>query len=290
MTEATGRPAECGEPELAQTSRTEMIMGLPVSIHLRESAAAQGFGAPATLDATVASAFELMRRHERIFSPYLPESMLMALRDGRCTAASAGPEFAEVLRIAGRARRRTLGAFDVHFDGVLDPSGIVKGWSAERAGLLLATLGIDFYLNAGGDITCAASATPWRLGVEHPFHPQGLITVVALRGQAMATSGSAHRGAHILDPSSGRPAGGIRQVTVIGPTLTWADIWATAIVARGPASLEDPRDALVQRCRSDGCEVLAITDRDEVFATPGFAAYQVSDLPRPAAREIAGLR
>ncbi len=55
-----------------------------------------------------------------------------------------------------------------------------------------------------------------------------------LRTGAVATSGTAARGTHILEPSTGRPATALRSVTVIGPGLMWADVYATAAFARGP--------------------------------------------------------
>ena len=255
-------------------ARTEMIMGLPVSIHVR---------APRSevVDDAMTAAFAEMRRFDQIFSPYRDDSTLTAVRSGALEVAEAEPEFAEMLLLADEAKLLTSGAFDVHFAGDLEPSGLVKGWAAERAGAHLAGLGVDWYLNAGGDITCGTTGEPWRLGIEHPDVPTGLITVVALPSGGMATSGSAHRGAHIIDPATGGPASGIRQVTVIGPSLARADVWATAIAARGSAALISTVDRLLPTCVADGYQVFAVGDDGKVYATDGFAGYQVDDLPRP---------
>ena len=40
----------------------------------------------------------------------------------------------------------------------------------------------------------------------------------------MATSGGAHRGAHVVDARTGRPPSGIASVTVVAASLTDADI------------------------------------------------------------------
>ena len=40
--------------------------------------------------------------------------------------------------------------------------------------------------------------------------------------------GTAERGAHILDPLTGGPATALASVTVVGPSLTYADAYATA--------------------------------------------------------------
>lgn len=178
----------------------------------------------------------------------------------------------------------------MYFAGSLEPSGLVKGWAAERAGAALSGLGLDWYLNAGGDITCGATTEPWRIGIEHPTDPSGLITVVDLDSGGLATSGSAHRGDHIIDPLTGTPAAGICQVTVIGPSLARADVWATAIAARGRAALTSPTDPLLPACVAGGYQVFAVADNGNVHATDGFAALQVRDQPRPDAAPFAALR
>ncbi len=276
-------------------ARTEMIMGLPISIHLRErpgsnSEVGAGMDVIETqtfsvgeAEAAVESAFDRLRRCDHIFSPYLADSNLNAVRNGSMGEKDAGSEFAEVMILSLDAKERTAGFFDVHFAGPLDPSGLVKGWAAERAAALLAPLPVDFYLNAGGDIACATTGSPWRIGVEHPADPQGLITVVALHGESMATSGTAHRGGHIIAPGDHRAAAGIRQVTVIGPSLTWADIWATALVAAGPGPVLDRAGELTGRCTADGYQFLTVLDDLQVFATQGFEQFQVADQPRPPA-------
>lgn len=257
--------------------RTQMIMGLPVSIHVRDSLS---FGQSRDVLTAVDAAFDEMRRFDLIFSPYRDDSYLTAVRTGRLRMTDAGPEFAEMLDLADHAKALTDGAFDVYFSGDVEPSGLVKGWAAERAAAYLGGLG-DWYLNAGGDIICSGAAEPWRLGIEHPADPSGLITVVALRAGGMATSGSTHRGDHIIDPATGQPASGICQVSVVGRSLARADVWATAIAARGGCVLMDRLDPLIPACTADGYQALAVATDGTVYATAGFARYQVNDLPRP---------
>src|SRR4051812_42709774 len=91
-------------------------------------------------------------------------------------------------------------------DGAImfDPSGVVKGWAVERAAVHLETLpGTDFCLSAGGDLLCRtlnADAPPWRrIGIEDPRDPKRIIAVVPVRTGAVATSGTAYRGEHIVD-------------------------------------------------------------------------------------------
>ena len=49
-----------------------------------------------------------------------------------------------------------------------------------------------------------------------------------MRRGAVATSGSAARGAHVVDPRTGRGITRSGSATVVGPELLWADVWATA--------------------------------------------------------------
>lgn len=113
--------------------------------------------------------------------------------------------------------------------GVLDPSGVVKGWAVERAARFLREVpDLDFCLSAGGDMVCRSSREPWQIGIENPLDPTRLIAKVPVRVGAVATSGTAHRGQHMWGVD-----GGVASVTVIADSLTWADIDATAAYALG---------------------------------------------------------
>ena len=193
-------------------SATEMIMGLPFSVHLRHP-----FD-PAAARRALDQVWSELRRYDRIFSTYRHDSDINRINRGDSTVADADPAVADVLDLAEQAAWRTRGCFDIHASGRLDPSGIVKGWAAERAVRPLYELAVDFYCNAGGDVLIHTTgpARPWRIGIEHPANPAALMTVLELSSGAVATSGSAHRGAHIWDPA-GRPAAGVTQATVLGP-------------------------------------------------------------------------
>lgn len=61
-------------------------------------------------------------------------------------------------------------------------------------------------------------------------------------GQAIATSGLYERGAHIRDPRPGSPTVAARapltSLTVVGPSLAWADAYATAGFVLGDRALD----------------------------------------------------
>ena len=211
----------------------EHVMGMPISLALR------GRHTDDTPAVTAwAAALAELRQADRVFSTYRADSVISRLGRGEIALADCPPEVAEVLALGEAAERDSGGAFAVRRGGVLDPSGVVKGWAAQRAATHLAALpGTDFCLSAGGDLTCRTvdpTGPPWRVGIEDPHDPTRLIAVVPVHTGAVATSGTARRGAHILDARTGRPPTGIASVTVIGPSLTTADIDATAAFALGP--------------------------------------------------------
>jgi thiamine biosynthesis lipoprotein len=73
----------------------------------------------------------------------------------------------------------------------------------------------------------------WRVGVEDPHDPTRVLAVIPVRRGAVATSGHAHRGHHVVDARTGRPPGDVASVTVVFADLTWADLDATAAYALG---------------------------------------------------------
>ena len=143
----------------------EHVMGTPISLALRGR---HTDDAPA-LAAWTAALTEL-RQADRVFSTYRADSVISRPGRGEIALADCPPEVAEVLALGEAAERDSDGAFAVHRGGVLDPSGVVKGWAAERAAAHLAALpGTDFCLSAGGDLTCHTvdpTGAPWRVGVE----------------------------------------------------------------------------------------------------------------------------
>jgi len=163
--------------------------------------------------------------------------------------ALADPLVLQVAAACQHAGRITQGAFTDQLpdeDGVLgfDPTGLVKGWAADRAASRLADLPkSSFCLNAGGDVVVGGAlgsgggpGQAWRVGIEDPRDRSRIAEVVEIQHGGVATSGTAARGAHLYDPATGRFVDREGSVTVVGPSLMWADVWATALFV-GPPSL-----------------------------------------------------
>ncbi|WIY00747.1 FAD:protein FMN transferase [Amycolatopsis mongoliensis] len=212
-------------------SWTRPVMGTQASLHLR----GHGVDTDPAVEPAVAAVFEHLRTADELFSTYRPGSQVSAIRRDELPRDRWHPWVTEVVGLCEQARERTDGYFDPwRLPGGFDPSGLVKGWATENAAAHLAGLhGYDHYLNAGGDIIASARTSPWRVGVENPADPNEFLAVLDLRTGGLATSGSAARGAHIVDPHTGRHPSTLLSVTVTGPTLLWADVFATAAFARG---------------------------------------------------------
>ena len=231
--------------DVPRRSFVATVMGLPMSIHVRGPRALGSGVAEA-----VASAFTELRADEAMFSTWQPDSAVSRIKDGRDRLVDAHPRIRRVAALCELAGHRTGGAFAAWLPGPdgrqrFDPTGLVKGWAVEQAftGLLadLRALGQhDALVCAGGDITvaCTRTDTPnWVVAVEDPRDRSRTLRSLQLRTGAVATSGTAARGAHIIDPDTGAAAHGLLSATVIGPKLTWADVYATAAFVKGAAAL-----------------------------------------------------
>jgi len=213
--------------------RVAHVMGMPISLALRGRHAGD-------LDAQSAwaEAMAALKDVDRVFSTYRRDSFVSRLDRGALDVVDCPPEVAEVLALGERARRESGGAFDVRRSGRLDPSGVVKGWAVERAARPLRHHldDTDFCLSAGGDMVCHVAdpaREPWRIGIEDPHDPTRVVAVVPVREGAVATSGLAHRGGHVVDARTGRVPEALASVTVVAADLVTADIDATAAFALG---------------------------------------------------------
>jgi len=219
----------------------EHVMGMPVSVHAR-GAGSRSDDADHAVQALFAELHEL----EAIFSPYRDDSQVSRLQRGDLTLDAADDVVREVFRLCDVARILTDGAFDAWYSvparpGVFDPTGLVKGWAVARAARRLDGLGhLAFAVGAGGDILVRPGTADheWLIGIEDPRDRSRVLATLPVRDGAVATSGVAARGLHIVDPRSGDRATGVLSATVIGPSLMWADVFATAAVALGRDAVE----------------------------------------------------
>jgi thiamine biosynthesis lipoprotein len=237
--------------------RVEPVMGTVASLTVdpgeRSTTAARS---------AIAAACRILHEADATFSTFDPGSPLSRHRRGERRAEELPGELLDVLERSAAARRLTGGAFDPWaMPGGFDPTGLVKGWAAQRALGPLRDSGMaGAMVNAGGDIACFGDGG-WRIGVRDPFAADRLICVADVRS-AVATSGGYERPGEIRDPGDGRPGGQLVQATVSGPDLALADAYATALVVVGEAGLE-----LLQ---GTAYEAVIVTPDRRMLRTAGF--------------------
>ncbi len=245
-----------------RTVHVEHCMGTVFSFDVRDP----GEWAPA-----LAEAVAWLHQVDETFSTYRADSVVSRLARGELSLPECSAEVREVFELCERVSRASDGYFSTQAGpaGGLDPSGMVKGWAIERASDLLAAHGSGNHaVNGGGDIQLegeSAPGQPWRIGITDPHDRRRVLTVVTGRDLAVATSGIAERGAHVVNPRTGTPAAGLASVTIVGRQLTFVDAYATAAFAMGP-------DALPWIEALPGYEGLLVLADASTRATPGWSA------------------
>jgi thiamine biosynthesis lipoprotein len=239
--------------------RVEHIMGTAISVDVRD---------PDVTATVVDAVFERIREDDRRFSPWKPDSEISRIGRGELMESESSGEVRHVLALCDDLARTTGGAFDARgwrTDGSVDPSGLVKGWSIEEAARLLDAAGCrDYAINAGGDVIVAGEpepGRPWRVGIRHPRIVDRVAAVLLLRDRAVATSGRYERGDHIADPRTGAAPRDLLSVTVVGPSLTYADAYATAAFVMG-------RDGVAWVAQHPGYGAFATTATGRAVWTP----------------------
>lgn len=178
-----------------------------------------------------------LHRMDQLFSTYRPDSDISRLGRGEIALRDCAPEVALVLDRCAELADETDGYFDCHAGDHLDPSGYVKGWAIEQASARLVAAGsLNHCIVGGGDVQCAGRAgadRPWGVGIADPLRRGEIIATVADADLAVATSGTAERGTHIVDPHTGARPDSLASVTVVGRRLADIDAYATAAFAMG---------------------------------------------------------
>jgi len=245
------------------TVRAEPVMGTVITVDVRDA------NVP---ESAVDAVFAWFHDVDETFSTFRTDSEISRLSRGELREHQCSPDVREVLALCEEVRLRSKGSFDIRRGGGIDPLGLVKGWSVERASTMLEAAGArNFFINAGGDVVARGRPEPgrtWRLGIRHPEQADRVAAVLAIRDSAVATSGTYERGEHIVDPGSGSPPSGLLSMTVVGPSLTFADAYSTAAFVMGERGA--PWVAGI-----DGYDALAITSQRRTVWTPGLEAMLV---------------
>ena len=218
-------------------------MGMPITIEIAEKGSDQKNGAQAHA-AAIEKVFAHFAHVDEKFSTYKDTSEITAINKKKIARENWSEEMELVFALAEEAKTTTGGHFDIQRpDGSYDPSGLVKGWALWNAAQLLTKEGFEnFYVDAGGDIQPHGmnnEGQPWAIGIKNPWSQNENIKVVyAKNGEGVATSGTYIRGEHIYNPHTGKAANEITSLTVIGPNIYEADLFATAAFAMGENAIQ----------------------------------------------------
>jgi len=249
--------------------RVEHLMGMPILVDVPDDAVDER---------VVDNVFGWFRWVDRVFSTYKSESEISRINRGELEVCDADQCVVTVLGLCEEARATTDGYFDVRASSpdVLDPSGLVKGWSVDRAAALLDSAGVRRYaVNAGGDLVVRGGG--WTIGIQHPLERDDVARVLEVGDLAVATSGTYERGFHVVDPRRGEPARALRSVTVAGPDLGTADAYATGAMAMGRPAL-----GWLATLADTGYESGVVTADGRAYRSDGFPA--AAPEPRKSAR------
>ncbi|HEX2139218.1 MAG TPA: FAD:protein FMN transferase [Woeseiaceae bacterium] len=122
--------------------------------------------------------------------------------------------------------------------------GIAKGYAVERGAGILLDSGIRHAIvTAGGDSRLVGDrrGSPWVVGIRDPRKDGEVAVRIPLENEALSTSGdyeryffeNGKRYHHIIEPSTGEPAGSVRSVTIVGPDAVITDALSTAVFVMG---------------------------------------------------------
>ncbi len=122
--------------------------------------------------------------------------------------------------------------------------GIAKGYVVERGVNILRQNGVqNGIVTAGGDSRLLGDrrGQPWMVGIRDPRKEGEVAISVPLEDEAISTSGDYERYFvegdtryhHIIQPSTGEPAGGVHSATVFGPDAVITDALSTSVFVMG---------------------------------------------------------
>jgi thiamine biosynthesis lipoprotein len=89
---------------------------------------------------------------------------------------------------------------------------------------------VDEAVINGGTSTVLALGKEWEIGVGGPWGDKVGLTTVTLKNQALSGSGTEVKGAHIINPKTGKPAKRHLAAWAIHPSATVADALSTAFM------------------------------------------------------------
>ena len=153
-------------------------------------------------------------------------------------------------------------------------NGIAQGFAADRAVAALRRNGIEHALiNSGeiGALGCKPDGADWTVGIQHPREADAYVSLAALNGRSLATSGDYETAFtadfsqnHIFDPRTGLSPTALASVSILAPTAMQADALSTAAMVLGP----ERTLALIDQLPN--VDALLVLKNGRMLRTPGF--------------------
>lgn len=149
-----------------QFVHVEEVMGMAVTITVDG-------GTPTAIEHGIVAAVAWLHSVDRTYSTYKSDSTITRFARNELRIEDLDTEVIEVLDLCEQAFIDTDGAFDAHSvkapNGTMfEPSGLVKGWSVERAADIMKSHGlVDFTINAGGDIALRGGRGEQESSIRH---------------------------------------------------------------------------------------------------------------------------
>jgi thiamine biosynthesis lipoprotein len=232
-------------------------------------------------EAACSLALDRISSLEAVFSSYNPASTLMQWQGIQTLPA----ELCTVLDTAEHWRMKTAGAFApgvTHPDACWEKldeftyrrldvppftlNAIAKGAIVDDVTNYVERLHPDIaqiVVNIGGDL-CVRGAKPVRAGVQSSNDSASPLTVIGLCNQAIATSGIARRGLHIVDPRTAKPVMHAPTVSVVAQNAQLADILSMA------CSVLTIHESLSLIASTPESEVILVDADGQIFKSSGW--------------------
>ena len=236
-------------------------MGMPVTVNVVDRK---------VTGENISEIFSYFHHMDSKFSTYKKNSEISQINRGELKEFHYSSEMKKILFLSEKTKKETNGYFDIHINGILDPSGIVKGYAIFEAAKILKNRGFgNFYVEIAGDIQVYGKNEKnefWRIGIQNPFNLDEIIKAVNLKDRGIATSGTYLRGKHIFNPKEKKVAREIVSITIIGPNVYEADRFATAAFAMGEKGI-----GFIEKLK--GFEAYMIRKDKTAVYTSGFKNY-----------------
>jgi len=210
-----------------------IVMGMPAIINVIDVG---------ITEEDISEVFSYFNYIDKKFSTYKEDSEISQINRGELKEWDYSLEMKKILKLSEETKKATNGYFDINFNGVLDPSGLVKGYAVFQGAEILRKKGfLNYFVEIAGDIQIQGKnekGESWKVGIQNPFNLDEIIKTIRLSNKGIATSGNYIRGTHIYNPKQKKFAEEIAGITVIGPNVYEADRFATAAFAMGESGIE----------------------------------------------------